>query len=150
VKEASRSEAREAILGFTAGLDVTARDIQYGERRRPWSMAKSIDTFAPTGPYLLATDSYSEVGDLCIEVRLNGRRMQHGCVSDMVFKPSEILMHVSRLMTLHPGDLVFTGTPPGVGHARSPPVYLSPGDLLEARLSDEHPLQCPVERLERD
>lgn len=147
---ASLQEAREAVLGFMAGLDITARDIQYGERRRPWSMAKSMDTFAPTGPYLVAVDTYSYVEELCIETWLNGERMQHGCVGDMVFKPDEVLVHLSRFMTLYPGDLVFTGTPPGVGHARSPPVYLSPGDVLEVRLGGEHPLINTVERVERD
>jgi len=146
LKEASRSEAKEAILGFTAGIDVTARDIQYGERRRPWSMAKSLDTFAPLGPYVSIIDSYSELEEICLETRLNARLMQHGCVGDMLFEPDEIVSYLSRLMTLYPGDLIYTGTPPGVGHARTPPVYLLDGDVLEVRLSSEHPLRLSVRR----
>lgn len=145
LRHASPGEAAEAILGYTAGNDVTARDFQF-DQKRPWSLAKSLDTFAPLGPYVEIVDDPSRLEDLCLETRLNGEKMQHGCVQDMTLPPARLLAYISSLMTLHPGDLVYSGTPPGVGHARSPPRYLRHGDVVEVRVTGLDPLRNPVVR----
>jgi len=134
VSYASRPEALESIAGFTIGNDVSARDVQV-DRRRPWSWAKSYDTFSPLGPVLVTCDEIDcEDPRLGMELRLNGRVMQRSNTSNMIFKPYELVMFVSRVMTLYPGDLIFTGTPSGVGFTREPPVYLRDGDLLELEI----------------
>ena len=146
LRQASPAEAAEAILGYTAGNDVTARDFQF-DLKRPWSLAKSLDTFAPLGPYVEIIDDPSRLEDLCLETRLNGEKMQQGCVQDMTLSPAKLLAYISRYMTLHPGDLIYTGTPPGVGHARKPPRYLQHGDLIEVRITGLDPLRNPVVRM---
>jgi 2-keto-4-pentenoate hydratase/2-oxohepta-3-ene-1,7-dioic acid hydratase in catechol pathway len=131
---ASRAEALESIAGFTIGNDVSARDVQV-DKRRPWSWAKSYDTFSPLGPVVVTCDEVDcEDPRLDMELSLNGRVMQKSNTSNMIFKPYELVMYVSRIMTLYPGDLIFTGTPAGVGFTRSPPVYLRDGDLLELEI----------------
>ncbi len=145
LKHAFPGEAAEPILGYTAGNDVTARDFQF-DQKRPWSLAKSLDTFAPLGPYVEIIEDPSRLDDLCLETRLNGEKMQHGCTSDMTLGPAELLAYISRYMTLHPGDLIYSGTPPGVGHARSPPRYLKHGDIVEVRVTGLDPLGNPVVR----
>ncbi len=131
VKNASKREALESILGFTIGNDISARDIQI-DKRRPWSWAKSYDTFSPLGPLIVTCDELDcEEPDLNMELKLNDAIMQRSRTSEMIFKPYELIMFVSRIMTLYPGDLIFTGTPSGVGFRREPPIYLKDGDVLE-------------------
>jgi 2-keto-4-pentenoate hydratase/2-oxohepta-3-ene-1,7-dioic acid hydratase in catechol pathway len=131
VKYATKREALESMLGFTIGNDVSARDVQV-DRRRPWSWAKSYDTFSPLGPAVVTCDEVDcESPDLEIRLDLNGKTMQRSRTSEMIFKPHELITFVSRIMTLYPGDLIFTGTPSGVGFRRDPPVYLKDGDVLE-------------------
>jgi len=144
VKLAGVKEARESILGFMAGNDVTARDLQY-DVCMPWCLSKSLDTFSPTGPYLRLISDYSELEDLCLETYLNGERVQRGCAGDMSLSFAEIVADLSRYMTLLPGDLIFTGTPPGVGHPRG--RYLRDGDLLEVAVSGLDRLVNPVKRV---
>jgi len=146
LRHATPEEAADAILGYTAGNDVTARDIQF-DQGKPWSLAKSIDTFAPLGPYIEVVEDPAELEDLCLETRLNRERVQHGCVADMTLPPAKLLAYISRYMTLHPGDLVYSGTPPGVGHARTPPRYLKHGDTVEVRVGSIHPLRNAVSRM---
>lgn len=148
VKNASINEAKESIIGYTSGNDVTARDLQYGENNNeclPWSQAKSLDTFSPVGPYIKIIQSYSEMENLCITTKLNGEVVQHGCPSDMYYDYANIIVEISKLMTLYPGDLVFTGTPPGVGHAKG--YYLKDGDNIEIIASGLDPLRNKVVRL---
>ncbi len=132
VKNASLKEAKEAILGYTAGNDFTARDLQYGENNSeclPWSQAKSLDTFSPTGPYIKIINDYSEMENVCVTTKLNGMIVQQGCPEDMFYDYANVVAEASKLMTLYPGDLIFTGTPAGVGHAKG--KYLNNGDLIE-------------------
>ncbi|MGC9071345.1 MAG: fumarylacetoacetate hydrolase family protein [Acidilobus sp.] len=143
VKGVSLREARNAIIGFMAGNDVTARELQYDECM-PWCLSKSLDTFSPTGPYLVIIDGYEQLEGLCLETYLNGERVQMGCASEMSMSYAEIVANLSRYMKLFPGDLIFTGTPPGVGHARG--RYLRDGDVIEVKISSEHPLVNPVKR----
>ncbi len=131
LRNASPREAAEAIAGFTAVNDVTERRLQ---EEMSWSIAKSMDTFAPLGPLVALVESYRELENLCVETRLNGERVQSGCTSDMVAGIHEIVARLSSLVTLRPGDVVMMGTPPGVGHARSPPRYLRPGDTVEVEV----------------
>jgi len=131
VKFASKKEALNSILGFTIGNDVSARDIQI-DKRRPWSWAKSYDTFSPLGPILVTCDEIEcEEPDLELITKLNGKIMQKSRTSNMIFKPYELIMFISKIMTLYPGDLIFTGTPAGVGFTRNPPVFLKKKDIIE-------------------
>ncbi len=145
LKNATTSEAGRAILGYTAGNDVTSRDLQV-DLGKPWSMAKSIDTFSPLGPYVRVIYDIGELEDVCLKTKLNGEVVQSGCTYDMILKPVELVSYISRYMTLHPGDLIYTGTPPGVGHARSPPRYLREGDVVEVAVDGVHPLSNMVTR----
>ncbi len=143
VKHASFNEAKDAILGFMAGNDVTARDLQYDECM-PWCLSKSVDTFSPTGPYLVVIDDYAQLEGLCVETRLNGERVQRGCASEMTMSFADIVSDLSRFMRLLPGDLIFTGTPPGVGHPRG--RYLIDGDVVSVQVGGDAPLVNSVRR----
>jgi 2,4-diketo-3-deoxy-L-fuconate hydrolase len=149
VKYASKEEALRSILGFSIGNDVSARDIQV-DRRRPWSWAKSYDTFSPLGPVIVTCDEIDcEEPDLELELKLNGKVMQKSRTSNMIFKPYELIMFISRIMTLYPGDLIFTGTPGGVGFTRTPPVFLKEGDVLELKIERIGLLRNYVRRAKR-
>jgi 2-keto-4-pentenoate hydratase/2-oxohepta-3-ene-1,7-dioic acid hydratase in catechol pathway len=99
-----------------------------------WTMGKAIDTFAPCGPALVTLDEIADVQDLAVRARINDETMQSGTTADMVFSVAEIVAHLSRVMTLVPGDIIATGTPAGVGMGRTPPVYLAAGDTVEVEL----------------
>ncbi|MGC8572649.1 MAG: fumarylacetoacetate hydrolase family protein [Caldisphaera sp.] len=147
VKNANINEAKESIIGYSSGNDVTARDLQYGENNNeclPWSQAKSLDTFSPIGPYIKIIQDYSEMENICVTTKLNGETVQHGCPSDMYYDYANIVVEVSKLMTLYPGDLIFTGTPPGVGHAKG--YYIRNGDYIEISVTGLDPLRNKVLR----
>lgn len=114
LKNATPEEARAAMLGVTCVNDVTARDVQ--RRQNHYTRAKGYDTFCPVGPFLVTGVN---IEDLRIQVRVNGELRQEGRTSDMIFGPWQLLSFISRIMTLLPGDLVSTGTPPGVGPIRA-------------------------------
>ena len=127
------------VAGYAIGLDMTARDIQAGakERRHPWSVAKGFDTFAPLGPIVLA----SEVADpqqLTLGVSVNGETRQQGSTEHMIFSVAELIAYCSSVFTLEPGDLLYTGTPEGVGPVEA-------GDVLEATFSAGPGLAVRVE-----
>ena len=134
ITRATPQEAREAILGYTLGNDVTARDLQI-EKGKPWSLAKSLDTFKPLGPLVRIVGDPGELENLCLKTTVSGEVMQRGCVGDMVMALPELVASISRYLTLEPGDLIYTGTPPGVGYARSPPRLLRSGDVVEVELT---------------
>lgn len=138
LRGASVGEAVGAIIGYTAGNDVTARDLQ--EAGYPWSMAKSIPTFGPVGPLVMLVDDARVLDDVCLETVVNGERLQEGCLSELVKPLPELVAEASKFFAFRPGDLVFTGTPQGVGHARSPPRYLKPGDVVEVAVKGVSPL----------
>lgn len=123
--------AMEHVAGYTIGHDVSARDWQKGKDQRQWLLGKSFDTFAPTGPYLVTADAINDPHELGISLRLNGETMQKGNTADMIFRLPEVIAYVSRVFTLQAGDLLFTGTPAGVGFTRKPPVFLKAGDEVE-------------------
>jgi len=120
-------EAAAYIFGYTCGNDVTARDCQK-RLDKQWARAKSFDTFAPTGPVI---ETELDPSNLKIRSILNGEVMQDSTTADLIFSVPEIVSYFSQNFTLLPGTLIFTGTPPGVGVARTPPRFLQPGDKIE-------------------
>ena len=125
----SEEEAFDYIAGFTVGHDVSERAFQR-ERGGQFTKGKSADTFAPVGPYLVTRDNIEDVQSLSIWSEVNGEMRQQGNTTDMVFGVKEIVSHLSHFMTLNPGDIIFTGTPAGVGDGMDPPRYLTPGDVV--------------------
>ncbi|MCC7176681.1 MAG: fumarylacetoacetate hydrolase family protein [Bryobacterales bacterium] len=133
---------REHVFGYTILNDVSARD--YQKATSQWLMGKTFDTFAPMGPYLTTADEIPDPHDLEISLTLNGRVMQSSNTRHLIFRIPELLAFLSSVFTLEPGDVVSTGTPGGVGFARKPPVFLSPGDLVEVRVAGLGELRNPV------
>ena len=125
----SVEEAFDYIAGFTVGHDVSERAFQR-ERGGQFTKGKSADTFAPVGPYLVTRDNIEDVQSLSIWSEVNGEMRQQGNTTNMVFGVKEIVSHLSHFMTLNPGDIIFTGTPAGVGDGMDPPSYLTPGDVV--------------------
>lgn len=126
--------ALEHVAGYTCGNDVSARDWQSQKPGGQWLLGKTFDTFAPLGPELVTADELPDVGDLRISLRLNGRTMQDSRTSQLIFGVADLVSYISGICTLSAGDLIFTGTPPGVGVARTPRVYLQPGDTVEVAI----------------
>jgi len=126
----SPADAAAAIAGFVLCNDVSERNFQT-ERGGQWSKGKSAETFNPCGPWLATPDEIKDVGDLNMWLDVNGVRRQTGNTSTMVFDPYVIVHYLSQFMVLEPGDLIDTGTPPGVGMGHQPPVWLQPGDVME-------------------
>jgi 2-keto-4-pentenoate hydratase/2-oxohepta-3-ene-1,7-dioic acid hydratase in catechol pathway len=133
------------VAGYTCGHDVSARDWQIGRPGGQWLLGKTPDTFAPIGPYLVTADEIGDPHSLGIRLRLNGETMQNSNTREFIFRIERLIAHVSQLVTLEPGDLIFTGTPPGVGMARKPPVFLKPGDVVEVEIEGIGVLRNPVE-----
>jgi len=123
-------EARDAIAGFVLVNDVSERAFQL-ERNGQWVKGKSAETFNPAGPWLSTPDEFEDVTDLSMWLDVNGVRRQTGSTSTMVFDPYFIVEYLSQFFVLEPGDLINTGTPPGVGMGFDPPVWLQPGDVME-------------------
>lgn len=129
-----RETALDHVAGYCCGNDVSARDWQAGKPAGQWLLGKSFDGFAPFGPELVTADEVGNAGNLRIQLRLNGRTMQDSSTSHLIFSVAELVAYVSGVCTLEVGDVLFTGTPPGVGVARRPPVYLQPGDKTEVEI----------------
>jgi 2,4-diketo-3-deoxy-L-fuconate hydrolase len=125
-----RDAAAGAIAGFVCVNDVSERAFQI-ERGGQWMKGKSAETFNPAGPWLATPDEVGDVLDLGLWLDVNGQRRQTGSTSTMVFDPYFIVSYLSQFLVLEPGDLINTGTPPGVGMGMKPPVYLKPGDVME-------------------
>jgi 2-keto-4-pentenoate hydratase/2-oxohepta-3-ene-1,7-dioic acid hydratase in catechol pathway len=128
------SQARAHVAGYAVGHDVSARDWQLNKPGKQWMAGKTFDTFAPVGPALVTTDEVPDPQALGIRLRLNGQTMQDSNTSELIFGVDAIIAYLSQIFTLEPGDLIFTGTPPGVGMARKPPVWLKPGDVVEVEI----------------
>ncbi len=125
----SVDEARDAIAGYCVVNDVSERAFQM-ERGGQWSKGKSAETFNPCGPWLVTPDEIADVLDLDMWLDVSGIRRQTGNTRTMVFDPYVLVHHLSQFMVLEPGDLINTGTPPGVGLGHTPPVWLQPGDVM--------------------
>lgn len=125
----SEDEVFDYVAGYTVGHDVSERAFQR-ERGGQFTKGKSADTFAPVGPYFVSKDQIDDIQNLSIWSEINGEIRQQGNTADMVFGVKEIVSHLSQFMTLYPGDIIFTGTPAGVGDGMVPPQYLKPGDVV--------------------
>ena len=125
----SEEEALKFVAGYCVVNDVSEREFQK-ERGPQWDKGKGCDSFGPVGPWLVTRDEVIDVQRLDLYLELNGKRMQTGCTETMIFSVAQIVSYVSRFMTLEPGDIIATGTPPGVGDARTPKRFLKKGDQL--------------------
>lgn len=125
----SEADALNFVAGYCVVNDVTERAYQF-EMGSQWDKGKGCDTFGPVGPFLVTRDEIYDVQDLDLYLELNGKRMQTGNTSQMIFSVAQIVSYVSRFMTLEPGDIITTGTPPGVGMGRKPQRFLKKGDTL--------------------
>jgi 2-keto-4-pentenoate hydratase/2-oxohepta-3-ene-1,7-dioic acid hydratase in catechol pathway len=143
-KNIPRDQAPGYVAGYTVGHDVSARDWQLKKDGKQWLLGKSFDTFAPTGPHLVTADEIPDPHNLAIKLRLNGQTMQDSNTREMIFSVAATLAYLSQVFTLEPGDLIFTGTPSGVGFARKPPVFLKPGDVAEVEIERLGVLRNPV------
>jgi 2-keto-4-pentenoate hydratase/2-oxohepta-3-ene-1,7-dioic acid hydratase in catechol pathway len=124
-KDVSEENAREHIAGVTVGNDVSARDLQHSDGQ--WVRGKSLDSFAPTGPELVTLDELEDVHDLDIWTEIDGERLQDSTTGNLIFDIDTLVSFCSQAFTLRPGDLLFTGTPPGVGVYRDPQILLDDG-----------------------
>jgi 2-keto-4-pentenoate hydratase/2-oxohepta-3-ene-1,7-dioic acid hydratase in catechol pathway len=140
----AKDKALEHVAGYACGHDVSARDWQTQKPGGQWLLGKSFDSFAPLGPHLVTADEVGDAGDLAISLRLNGNVMQNSSTSQLIFSVAELVSYISGVCTLSPGDLIFTGTPPGVGVARKPPIYLQSGDIVEVEIERIGILRNPV------
>ncbi len=129
-KRIAEGDAWSHVAGLTAGQDVSDREEQFRALRQ-FTMAKSFDSYAPTGPVLATVDEVANPNDLAVECRIDGEVVQSSRTSDLIFPVSTLIAWCSRVCTLEPGDLIFTGTPAGVGDGRKPPRYLAPGNVVE-------------------
>lgn len=145
-RDIARDQALSHVAGYAVGHDVSARDWQLGKPGKQWLAGKTFDTFAPIGPELVMSDEVADPHALGVRLRLNGRTMQDSNTNQLIFKIDEIITYLSQIVTLEPGDLIFTGTPPGVGMARKPPVWLQPGDIVEVEIDGLGTLRNPVSR----
>jgi 5-carboxymethyl-2-hydroxymuconate isomerase len=144
IRHAGAAEALEAIFGYTAANDVSARDLQFADQQ--WVRAKSIDSFCPLGPVIVTPDEFGDPQDKRLFARVNGETMQDSTTAEMIFGVAEIVSFLSRACTLEPGDLILTGTPWGVGGFRTPPIFLKPGDTVEIEVEGVGVLANEVRR----
>lgn len=129
-----KADALKYVAGYMNGNDVSARDWQIHKPGKQWLLGKTPDTFAPCGPWIVTADEVPSPENLGIRLRLNGQTLQNSSTKELIFNIAELVAYVSQIATLEPGDLIFTGTPPGVGMARKPPVFLKPGDVCEVEI----------------
>lgn len=133
-KYVRKENALDHVAGYCVINDVSERRFQMGLTGQ-WTKGKSCDTFGPIGPWLVTRDEIGDPQNLTMSTDVNGKRMQTGTTATMIFSVAEIIEHLSMLMTLHPGDVISTGTPPGVAMGMKPtPVYLKKGDVMELRV----------------
>jgi 2-keto-4-pentenoate hydratase/2-oxohepta-3-ene-1,7-dioic acid hydratase in catechol pathway len=137
-------QALDHVAGYTCGHDVSARDWQLKKDQKQWMVGKTFDTFAPVGPHLVTADEAPDPHNLPIRFRLNGQVMQNSNTNQMIFRVGETLAYLSQVFTLEAGDLIFTGTPPGVGFAKKPPLFLKAGDVCEVEIDGIGLLRNPV------
>jgi 2-keto-4-pentenoate hydratase/2-oxohepta-3-ene-1,7-dioic acid hydratase in catechol pathway len=144
-KNVAPAQALSLVAGYTLLNDLSAREFQFDINPAQTTFAKSMDGFAPMGPWLVTRDEITDPQTLDVSLWLNGVQMQHGHTKDMIFSVAYLIAYLSQYLTLEPGDVITTGTPAGVGAFRTPPVYLQPGDRLRYEISQigsmEHLIQ---------
>lgn len=131
-KRVSEEEADDYVFGYTIMNDISARDLQFQDGQ--WSRGKTADTFAPFGPVIVTKDEVGDPHNLAISLELNGEIMQDSNTSNLIFTVPKIISFLSQSMTLMPGDLIATGTPPGVGMGRNPKIWLKNGDRMNVSI----------------
>jgi len=129
-KYVSEEDAPRHIAGYCVVNDVSEREFQL-ERHGTWDKGKGCDTFGPIGPWLVTADEIADPNNLHMWLEVNGKRFQDGSTATMVYRPAFLVSYLSNFMSLQPGDVISTGTPPGVGMGQKPPLFLQPGDRME-------------------
>jgi 2-keto-4-pentenoate hydratase/2-oxohepta-3-ene-1,7-dioic acid hydratase in catechol pathway len=132
-KYVAEADAMNHVAGFAVFNDVSERHFQI-ERLGQWTKGKSHDTFGPLGPWLVTRDEIADPGELDMELKVNGRTMQKGSTRTLIFSVPHVVSYISQFMTLMPGDIIPTGTPPGVGAGMKPPTFLDVGDVMELEI----------------
>ncbi|MBV6814120.1 fumarylacetoacetate hydrolase family protein [Xanthomonas campestris pv. passiflorae] len=148
-RDVSVDQALNHVAGYAVINDLSEREFQL-EHGGQWVKGKSADTFGPIGPWLVTRDEIPDPQNLSMWLEVNGHRYQNGSTRTMVFGVAELVSHISRYMTLMPGDVISTGTPPGVGLGQKPPVYLKPGDVMELEIEGLGRQRQPVVAHPRD
>jgi 2-keto-4-pentenoate hydratase/2-oxohepta-3-ene-1,7-dioic acid hydratase in catechol pathway len=145
-RRVKQSEALSHVLGYTCGNDVSARDLQFGDKQ--WVRGKSLDTFGPMGPVLVTADEIPDPQTLALRCLVNGEVLQESSTADMIFGVSELIAYASAAFTLEPGDVIMSGTPPGVGVFRDPQRFLQDGDTVAIEIDGIGVLEnvCQTER----
>ena len=143
-KNVTRERALDHVLGYTCANDVTARDWQRQRGGSQWCRGKTFDTFAPMGPCLVTRDEIPHPNKLALRTRVNGETLQEWNTDDMIFDVPTLIEFLSGSTTLAPGTVILTGTPHGVGMARTPPRWLQPGDTVEIEVEKIGRLSNPV------
>ncbi len=128
------ADALKHVFGYAVGHDVSARDWQLEKDGKQWMAGKTFDTFAPIGPILVSANEVPDPHNLNISLKLNGKTMQNSNTKQFIFSVPQMVSYISQVVTLMPGDCIFTGTPPGIGNALTPPVFLKPGDVTEVEI----------------
>lgn len=136
-------EALHSVFGYTAGHDVSARDWQKGRPGGQWLLGKTFDTFAPLGPAIVTADQFGDASDVSVQMSLGDELVQSSTTAQLIFDIPALIAHLSGFMTLRPGDVIYTGTPPGVGDARQPPRYLRDGDTCHVEIAGVGRLSNP-------
>ena len=131
-RRVSEEHALDHVLGYTCGDDISARDLQFGDTQ--WTRGKALDTFAPMGPWIVTADEIPDPQTLGIRCFVNGEVRQDDTTAHMLFPVAQLIAFITEAITLKPGDVIYSGTPPGVGHARQPPAYLQPGDTVRVEI----------------
>lgn len=139
----SEADAMDYVAGYVAFNDVSERRWQFADGQ--WTRGKSCDTFSPNGPYLVTRDEVPDPGNLRITTRINGEVMQDSSTKQLIFNIPQLISFLSNAFTFYPGDIIATGTPPGVGFSRKPPRFLQPGDLVEVEIERVGKIENRVE-----
>lgn len=135
-------QALESVFGYTVCNDISARDAQFADNQ--WFRGKSYDTFCPLGPSVVTRDEIDDPQDLAILCRVDGVTLQESSTAEMIFSVADLISYFSRFMTLEPGDVIATGTPHGVGFARTPPIFLRDGNVVESEVEMVGVLSNPI------
>ena len=134
VRNISVEDALSCVAGYCAGNDLSDRELQMAGSPAQFSLGKSHQNFSPIGPWLTTTDDIKDPNDLRISCSVNGTKYQNSNTSDMVFTVPELISYVSSVCEIRPGDLMFTGSPHGVGQGQTPKIFLKPGDVVETTI----------------
>jgi len=145
-RNVSEADAYNYVFGYSIANDVSARDLQL-EKDSQWTRGKSLDTFCPLGPFIITRDEVADPHVLTVKTTVNGEVVQEASTSTMMFKIPTLVSYCSQMFTLEPGDIILTGTPPGVGHGRKPPQYLKDGDKVTVSITGIGELTNPCKIL---